>query len=143
MTRDDLKRIWFSDDRVHLETIEGAVKSLPIDWFPRLKNATIAEREDFELSPMGIHWKRIDEDLSFEGFFSYNKYQADEQRNSIQEMAKSFPMINLSELAARVGISPVIMRHYACNVKKPSASRKKLIEETLHQLGKELLNIKL
>ena len=38
------------------------------DW-PRLANATKAQREDFYLSPCGIHWPQIDEDLSFSGMF--------------------------------------------------------------------------
>ncbi|MDO9634212.1 MAG: DUF2442 domain-containing protein [Paludibacter sp.] len=143
MTREDLKRLWFSADRIFIETKEGAVKSMPLEWFPRLKNATPAEKEDYELSAMGIHWETIDEDLSFEGFFTYNKQQADKQRNTIQELVKAFPMINLSELATRVGISPAVMRHYACNVKRPSAARKKEIEQTLHRLGEELLHVEL
>ncbi len=143
MTRKDLKRLWFSDERIFIETVQGAVKSMLLEWFPRLKNATPAEREDYELSAMGIHWEAIDEDLSFEGFFNYNKQQADKQRNSIQELVKDFPMINLTELATRVGISPAVMRHYACNVKRPSAARKKEIEQTLHRLGEELMQVKL
>ncbi|HWV29876.1 MAG TPA: DUF2442 domain-containing protein [Dyadobacter sp.] len=31
------------------------------------------ERERFELSPFGIHWPELDDDLSFEGFFTYSK----------------------------------------------------------------------
>ena len=143
MTRKDLKRLWFSDERIFIETVQGTVKSMHLEWFPRLKNATPAEREDYELSAMGIHWEAIDEDLSFEGFFNYNKQQADKQRNSIQELVKDFPMINLTELATRVGISPAVMRHYACNVKRPSAARKKEIEQTLHRLGEELMQVKL
>lgn len=143
MTRKDLKRLWFSDERIFIETVQGTVKSMPLEWFPRLKNATPSEREDYELSAMGIHWEAIDEDLSFEGFFNYNKQQADKQRNSIQKLVKDFPMINLTELATRVGISPAVMRHYACNVKRPSAARKKEIEQTLHRLGEELMQVKL
>jgi len=40
---------------------------------PRLSNASPAEREQFELSAFGIHWPSLDEDLSFEGFFTYSK----------------------------------------------------------------------
>lgn len=116
---------------------------MPLEWFPRLQNATESEREDYILSPAGIHWEGIDEDLSFDGFFTYKKNIADNQRNTIQELIKKFPMLNLSELAIKAGISPVVMRHYACNVKRPSRTRKAEIEKTLHQLGSELLNVRL
>lgn len=143
MTRNDLKRLWFSTERIFLETKKGAVKSMPLEWFPRLLNATVEEREMYELSESGVHWETIDEDISFDGFFTYNKQEAESQRNEIQDLLKKFPMLNLSALAQYIGISPVLMRHYACNVKKPSAARKKQIVTTLHQLGKELQNIHL
>jgi len=61
----------------------------------------------------------------------------------IEELVKDFSLINLTELATRVGISLAVMRHYACNVKRPSAARKKEIEQTLHRLGEELMQVKL
>lgn len=39
---------------------------MPLEWFPRLYNASQAESEQFELSPFEIHWAALDEDLSFE-----------------------------------------------------------------------------
>jgi hypothetical protein len=35
----------------------------PLDWYPRLKAATAAQRTNFELMPMGIHGPELDEDL--------------------------------------------------------------------------------
>ncbi|RRO20881.1 DUF2442 domain-containing protein [Flavobacteriaceae bacterium 14752] len=69
----EIAKIWFNDENIYLKTEEGEEKSMPLKWFPRLKNASKAQRENFELSPFGIHWKEIDEDLSFEGFFKYQK----------------------------------------------------------------------
>ena len=39
----------------------------PLDWYPRLKSATAAQRANHEIMPMGIHWPDIDEDLSVAG----------------------------------------------------------------------------
>ncbi len=39
----------------------------PLDWYPRLKGASAAERANFEIMPMGIHWPDLDEDLSVAG----------------------------------------------------------------------------
>lgn len=38
----------------------------------RLANATEKQRADYEISPFGIHWEELDEDLSLKGFFEYN-----------------------------------------------------------------------
>ncbi|WP_374754781.1 DUF2442 domain-containing protein [Dyadobacter soli] len=56
-----------------IRTASGEEQSMPLEWLSRLSNATQAERERFELSPFGIHWPDLDEDLSFEGFYTYSK----------------------------------------------------------------------
>lgn len=69
----EVHKIWFDKTRIYLETKTGEQKSMPLKWFPRLHKATKAQREDYELSPFGIHWEELDEDLSFEGFFKFRK----------------------------------------------------------------------
>jgi hypothetical protein len=46
---------------------DGRRIATPLDWYPRLKNASTAQRNNFEVMPMGIHWPDIDEDLSIAG----------------------------------------------------------------------------
>ena len=40
----------------------------PLWWYPRLHQATPQQRANYELSPFGVHWPDIDEDLSIEGY---------------------------------------------------------------------------
>lgn len=68
-----IEAIWFLGDRIFIRTVAGEERSMPLEWFPRLQNASQAERERFELSAFGIHWPSLDEDLSFEGFYTYLK----------------------------------------------------------------------
>ncbi|MDR0834414.1 MAG: DUF2442 domain-containing protein [Candidatus Symbiothrix sp.] len=63
------KRIWFDNEQIYLELKDGQIGFLPLRRFSRLYNANKHQRENYTLSPFGIHWKEIDEDLSFEGFF--------------------------------------------------------------------------
>lgn len=65
--------VWFQDDRIFIRTASGKEQSMPLEWFPGLFNASQADREQFELSAFGIHWPELDEDLSFEGFYTYSK----------------------------------------------------------------------
>ena len=46
---------------------DGRRIATPLDWYPRLKRATAAQRNNFEVMAMGIHWPDIDEDLSIAG----------------------------------------------------------------------------
>ena len=49
---------------------DGRKIATPLDWYPRLQRASAAERENYELSPLGIHWPDIDEDLSVAGMLT-------------------------------------------------------------------------
>jgi hypothetical protein len=39
----------------------------PLDWYPRLKGASEAQRANYDIMPLGIHWPELDEDLSVAG----------------------------------------------------------------------------
>jgi Protein of unknown function (DUF2442) len=39
----------------------------PLEWYPRLQSASAAQRAQYEIMPMGIHWPALDEDLSIAG----------------------------------------------------------------------------
>jgi hypothetical protein len=47
--------------------LDGRKIGTPLDWYPRLRQASPAQRANFELMPMGIHWPELDEDLSVAG----------------------------------------------------------------------------
>jgi hypothetical protein len=48
---------------------DGREISAPLDWFPKLWHASMQDREVWEPAAAGhgIHWPRIDEDLSIDG----------------------------------------------------------------------------
>lgn len=59
----------FSDDALSVSLRDGRVISVPLVWFPRLLNATPAQRKNWKIAGggYGIHWPDVDEDLSTEG----------------------------------------------------------------------------
>ena len=61
--------VWFTDDAICVQLADGREVRTPLDFYPRLKRAAKADRENFELIGLGtgIHWKTLDEDLSVEG----------------------------------------------------------------------------
>ena len=62
--------VHIDENTLWLELQDGRTIGAPLAWFPRLLNATPAERADFELTPLGIHWDTIDEDISIEGLLA-------------------------------------------------------------------------
>jgi hypothetical protein len=64
-----VKKLWFSDERLFIETNRKEVLSQPLRFYPRLKNATETQRHKWQQSYGGLHWQAIDEDISFESFY--------------------------------------------------------------------------
>jgi len=57
-----------SDELLTAELSDGRTISAPLSWYPRLCHGTAEEREDWRLigGGRGIHWPRLDEDISVE-----------------------------------------------------------------------------
>ncbi len=57
------------DDLLTVDLADGRTISVPLVWFPRLVDATPAQRDNWQLAGggFGIHWPDIDEDLSSAG----------------------------------------------------------------------------
>jgi hypothetical protein len=49
---------------------DGRKIATPLDWYPRLRGASAAERANYEIMSMGIHWPDLDEDLSVAGMLT-------------------------------------------------------------------------
>lgn len=66
------KSVRFDEDMMHVSLIDGRIISVPIIWFPRLYEATPAQREKHEIDGGGVslHWPEIDEDLSVAGLLA-------------------------------------------------------------------------
>jgi len=47
-----------------VELTDGRTLGVPLAWFPKLLRATPVEREQVELSRVGLHWEALDEDIS-------------------------------------------------------------------------------
>lgn len=61
-----------TEDTLTLELSDGRTISVPLEWFPRLLNATSREKNNWRLigKGHGIHWEDIDEDISVEGLLA-------------------------------------------------------------------------
>jgi hypothetical protein len=64
-----VKGVRFTEDTLVVDLMDGRTISVPLAWYPRLLNASEAQRASWQVSAAGygIHWPEIDEDLSTEG----------------------------------------------------------------------------
>lgn len=58
----------FTKDKMVVFLEDGRELSVPLEWFPRLRNATIEQLNKWRFigSGEGIHWEELDEDISVE-----------------------------------------------------------------------------
>jgi hypothetical protein len=63
----------FDADKLQVQLSDGREISVPLEWFPKLRDATEAQRANWRLigTGVGIHWEEIDEDLSVAGLLRH------------------------------------------------------------------------
>jgi hypothetical protein len=61
------RAVEFTATELVVTLVDGRRIATPLDWYPRLKRASLQERAHYEIMAMGIHWPDVDEDLSIAG----------------------------------------------------------------------------
>jgi len=58
--------IWFDSEMMHIRLLDGREISIHLEWFPKLREATIEQRMKWRMigKGVGIHWEELDEDIS-------------------------------------------------------------------------------
>ena len=61
-----------SADALRTVLADGREVSVPLAWFPRLRDATSAQRSNWRLigGGVGVHWPDVDEDISAESLLA-------------------------------------------------------------------------
>ena len=129
-----IKEIWFDEDHILGRDEGGKVYSQSLLWYPRLRAASEEERGRYTIGFDGIHWRKLDEDISFESF----KYE-DADPTPLQRFFLQHKEINVAEFSRSMGLNATLLRNYINGFKKPSAERESQILQHIHKLGEELL----
>ena len=70
--KSDISNILITDKAVVVEFKDGTVGEELFSSYPRLKEASEEERNNYTSSYYGLHWPGLDEDLSFDGFYKHS-----------------------------------------------------------------------
>ena len=130
-----ITKIWFADNRIYGLTDDGRTLFQSLLYYKRLMYATEEQRNNYEMDDEGIHWRGIDEDVSFESF----EYE-DPEPEGISKFFLSHPEINASAVARRLGIQQSLLASYINGTKKPSKERENMIMAEVRAIGSELQN---
>ena len=141
MNEDIIKKVdkvWLTDTAICIRTSDGREASEQFADVQRLNRATPVEfeeqRSNYKVTPYGIYWPELDENLSFEVFFS------EKQNNVLYDLFIAHPELNASAIARRLGMSQSLFAQYISGTKKPSQERVNLILETIKNIGRELVS---
>ena len=127
-------KIWFDTDYIYGADESGNEYRQSLLWYPKLRSATDEQRAEYTFGMGGIHWRALDEDISFESF----TYE-DTEPTPMQRFFLTHKEINVAEFARSIGMNATLLRNYINGFKKPSAEREQAILNHIHELGKELI----
>ena len=127
-------KIWFDNEHIFGVDENGKEYRQSLLWYPKLRTATAEQREQYKFGLGGIHWRELDEDISFESV----EYD-DAEPTAMQRFFLTHKEINVAEFARSLGMNATLLRNYINGFKKPSAEREKAILAHIHKLGKEMM----
>jgi len=127
-----IKELWFDKDYIYGKDENGATYKQSLLWYPKLSAASDDERSKYRIGFDGIHWRNLEEDISFESF-TY----VDAEPTPMQKFFFTHKEINIAEFAKQIGINASLLRNYINGFKKPSKEREQQILEHIHAIGKQ------
>lgn len=130
----EITRVWFDNDHIYIEDTTGRILKQSLLWYERLRTAASNQREKYTIGVDGIHWRELDEDVSFESF----EYE-DAEPSQFQKFFLTHKEINVAEFAKRIGLNPTLLRNYINGFKTPSQERIQMIMESVARLGQDYI----
>lgn len=128
-----IQKIWIAADYIYGRDETGREYRQSLLWYPKLRAASDAERAKYTFGLDGVHWRDLDEDISFESF----AYE-DAEPTTLQRFFLSHKEINIAGFARSMGLNPTLLRNYINGFKTPSKEREREIFEHIHKLGAEM-----
>ena len=131
-----LGKIWFDGEWLYGLGDDGKTYRQSLLWYKDLMDASEIDRQQYEISTIGIHWRKLDVDISFESFL-YDEAEP----STMQRFFLTHPEINIAAFAEKIGINAALLRNYINGFKKPSAEREQFILDSIRQMGQEYISL--
>ncbi len=116
-----MRQIHFDDEYIYMNH-NGETLRQSLLWYPALRVASETVRKSYIMSSVGIHWREIDVDISFESF-TYS----DAEPKSWQRFFLSDPSIDLTKYASQIGIDQNKLYRYIHGLETPKEEMESLL----------------
>lgn len=130
-----VEKIWMTESAIWIRTVDGKEACERFSDYPRLKEASTEQLQNYTTDAFGISWPELNEDLSFDGFL--------EKKNEsvLYRLFMDHPELNASAIARKLGISQSLFAQYISGAKKPSDKRMNEILAFMREIGRELAKL--
>jgi hypothetical protein len=135
-TEIQIEKLWFADDRIYILTSDGITLWQSLLWYRRLRHATDEQRLNYRISCSGIHWREVDEDVSFESFL-----HTDREPSAISRLFLTHPELNISAIARQTGIEHSLLTSCITGATTLTPAHEAMIKKAVRKTGKELTEI--
>lgn len=132
-----ITKIWFDGEWLFGQDTNGNTYKHSILWYWRLVEATPEQRNDYYLSDDGMHWRCINEDISFESFFSRNGVEP----SPMQRFFLTHRELNLCRFAKILDINHTLLYDYIHGFKTPSTKQITKIRNGIKHYAQQLAEI--
>lgn len=69
INKNSIKDVLFSKDDITIVLEDNKRVSQKLRYYPLLEEADDKEKQDYTVSLVGLHWEKLNTDISFESFF--------------------------------------------------------------------------
>ena len=132
-----ITKIWFDGEWLFGQDTNGNTYKQSILWYWRLVEATAEQRNDYELSDEGMHWRCINEDISFDSFVTRNGIEP----SPMQRFFLTHRELNLSKFAKILDINHTLLYDYIHGFKAPSQQQIDKIRNGIKHYAQQLAEI--
>lgn len=134
-----IKKVWFDNNRIYVELMDGVTHNRPLEAFPTLLEASDEQRGAYEINRFGdaLRWKALDEDIHVSSFLETSEPCRD---NKVADIFRQFPWLNVAEVARMINVHKSVLLSYIYGMKQPTEERMKLLKDALHMMGAKMLS---
>ena len=129
----ELSRLWFDTDNIYIEDVSGRVLQQSLLWYDKLRQATPEQRSHYTVGFDGIHWRELDEDVSFESF----EYD-DAEPTRLQRFFLTHREVDIDGIAQHVGVTSHDLHRYINGFDTPSKECESMVMEAAEEYSRML-----
>lgn len=134
---DQIRKLWFEDGCIKIQTKTDETLSQPLEVFPALFYTTPAQRKNYYLwdNNRSIRWPKLDEDIHISHF---HEVETVNYENDVNRLLSRCPCLDLKAFAQYIGMHWTKLARFKYGVRTPSPETFAKIKNGIVAIAKEM-----